>query len=160
MMDASRIFVTAMVVLMQLNCGRVIAQTPQEHVHGMSHSVMPFDMAKTTHVFRMTETGGVQRVVLKDKSDADQIVLIRQHLREEAARFQRGDYSDPARLHGATMPGLNELQLGVQRVKVSYSDLPDGAEITFKTTDPQLLTAIHRWFGAQLSEHGADAKAE
>jgi hypothetical protein len=41
-----------------------------------------------------------------------------------------------------------------------YSDLPDGAEITFKTTDPQLLTAIHRWFGAQLSEHGADAKAE
>jgi hypothetical protein len=23
-----------------------------------------------------------------------------------------------------------------------------------------LLTALHRWFGAQLSEHGADAKAE
>jgi len=23
-----------------------------------------------------------------------------------------------------------------------------------------ILTAIHRWFGAQLSEHGADAKAE
>jgi hypothetical protein len=38
--------------------------------------------------------------------------------------------------------------------------LSDGAEITFKTTDPHLLTAIHRWFGAQLSEHGADAKAE
>lgn len=26
--------------------------------------------------------------------------------------------------------------------------------------DPALLTAIHRWFGAQLSEHGADARAE
>jgi hypothetical protein len=159
-MDTNHFFVTSMVVLMQLNCGSVIAQTPQEHVHGMSHSVMPFDMAKTTHVFKMTETGGVQRVILKDRSYTDQVVLIQQHLREEAGRFQHGDYSDPAKLHGVTMPGLSELQLGAQRVKVSYSDLPDGAEITFKTTDRHLLTAIHRWFGAQLSEHGADAKAE
>ena len=58
------------------------------------------------------------------------------------------------------MPGLKELQVGAQRVKISYYDVPDGAEITFETTDPHLLTAIHRWFGAQLSEHGADAKAE
>jgi hypothetical protein len=43
---------------------------------------------------------------------------------------------------------------------VTYSELRDGAEIAFKTADPRLLTAIHRWFGAQLSEHGADAKAE
>ena len=58
------------------------------------------------------------------------------------------------------MPGLKELQKGALLVKVSYSELPDGAEITFETTDLHLLTAIHRWFGAQLSEHGADAKAE
>ena len=127
----------------------------------MSHSVMPFDMAKATHVFRMTETGGIQRVVLKDRSYTEQVVLIQQHLRKEAKRFQHGDYSDPAKLHGVTMPGLKELQLGAQRVEVLYSDLPDGAEITFKTTrSSALLTAIHRWFGAQLSEHGADAKAE
>jgi hypothetical protein len=158
--NVNRFFVTSMVALLHLNCGSVIAQTPQAHVHGMSHSVMPFDMAKTMHVFKMTETGGVQRVIVKDRSYADQVVLIQQHLREEAERLQRGDYSDPAKLHGVTMPGLKELQLGAQRVKVSYSDLPNGAEITFETTDPHLLTAIHRWFGAQLSEHGSDAKAE
>jgi hypothetical protein len=149
-----------MIVLLQLNCGSVIAQTQQEHVHGMSHSVMPFDMAKTLHVFRMTESGGIQRVIVKDRSDAGQVTLIRAHLREEAERFQHGDFSDPAKLHGVTMPGLKELQVGAQRVKISYYDVPDGAEITFETTDPHLLTAIHRWFGAQLSEHGADAKAE
>jgi hypothetical protein len=88
------------------------------------------------------------------------VTLIRAHLREEAGRFQHGDFSDPAKLRGVTMPGLKELLLGAQRVKISYSDLPGGAEITFETTDPHLLTAIHRWFGAQLSEHGADAKAE
>jgi hypothetical protein len=159
-MHINGVFVTSIVALMQLNCGSVIAQTQQEHVHGTSHSVMPFDMAKTTHVFRMTETGGVQRVVLKGRKYTDQVVLIQKHLREEAERFQHGDYSDPAKLHGVTMAGLTELQIGAQRVTVSYSDLPDGAQITFQTTDPHLLTAIHRWFGAQLSEHGADAKAE
>lgn len=126
----------------------------------MSHRVMPFDMAKTVHIFRMTESGGIQSVIVKDGSDVGQITLIRAHLRDEAGRFQQGDYSDPEKLHGITMPGLKELHLGAQRVKVSYSDLPDGGEITFETTDPHLLTAIHRWFGAQLSEHGADANAE
>jgi hypothetical protein len=159
-LNANRPFAATLSVLVLFNCGSVIAQTPQEHVHGMSHSVMPFDMAKTVHVFKMTESGGIQRVIVKDGSDAGQVTLIRAHLREEAGRFQHGDFSDPAKLHGVTMPGLKELLLGAQRVKISYSDLPGGAEITFETTDPHLLTAIHRWFGAQLSEHGADAKAE
>ncbi len=53
-----------------------------------------------------------------------------------------------------------DLQDGAPRVEVSYATLPAGAEITFETTDLHLLTALHRWFGAQLSEHGADARAE
>ena len=56
------------------------------------------------------------------------------------------------------MPGLKELQAGAARVKVIYAALPDGAEIRFETTDPALLGDT-RWFGAQLSEHGADARA-
>jgi hypothetical protein len=157
---AKRFFLTSIAFFLLFNGGRVAAQTQQEHVHHMSHSVMPFDMAKTVHIFRMTETGGIERVIVKDKSDADQVVLIQHHLHDEVDRFQHGNYSDPATLHGANMPGLKELQLDAQRVKLSYSALSDGAEIAFETTDPHLLTAVHRWFGAQLSEHGADAKAE
>lgn len=155
-----RAYVISIAVVLLLSCAGVIAQTQQEHVHGMSQSVMPFDMAKTVHVFKMTESGGVQSVLVRDRSYTDQVPLIQKHLREEAGRFQHGDYSDPAVLHGTDMPGLKELQLGAQGVKVSYADLPGGAQITFETADPHLLTAIHRWFGAQLSEHGADAKAE
>jgi hypothetical protein len=140
--------------------GTVSAETPQAHVHDMSHSVMPFDMSRTVHVFRMTETGGVQSVTTKDPADSGQVALIRQHLEHEAERFQHGDFADPATLHGADMPGLMELQAGAARIKVSYATLPGGARITFETADIHLLTAIHRWFGAQLSEHGADAKAE
>lgn len=138
----------------------LMADTQQEHVHNMAHGVMPFDITKTVHIFKMTETGGVQRVIAKDPKAADQIALIRQHLQHEAERFQHGDYSDPGKLHGADMPGLKELRAGAARVQVSYAPLPSGAAITFETSDIHLLTALHRWFGAQLSEHGTDARAE
>ena len=137
-----------------------LAQTPQERVHRMSPSVMPFSMSKTIHIFRMTETGGVEEVLSRDPHNARQITLIRQHLKLEAGKFRRGDFSDPARLHGNDMPGLKELAANAARIEISYSVLPAGARITFKTGNLHLLTAIHRWFGAQLSEHGADARAE
>ena len=138
----------------------VLAETRQEHVHRMSHDVMPFDMAKTLHIFKMTVSGGVEQVVVRDPGDADQVALVRQHLKHEAEKFGRGDYSDPAKLHGIAMPGLRELQANASSVTVSYSELPAGAQIIFETEDLQMLTAIHRWFGAQLSQHGADARAE
>lgn len=147
-------------VILLLSTFTVFAQTPQEHVHQMSRNVMPFDMTKTLHIFKMTESGGIERVIARDPNDIDQVVLIQQHLQHEADRFQHGDYADPAMLHGSSMPGLKELQDGAAGIKISYTGLSAGAEITFETTDLHLLTAIHRWFGAQLSEHGADAKAE
>ena len=137
-----------------------IGQTTQEHVHAMGQTVMPFDLSKTTHVFRMTDTGGVQSVLVKDPQDKDQIALIRQHLLHEAAAFRHGDYADPSSLHGNAMPGLSVLESSHAAIAVSFSNLPLGAALTFKSRDRHLVTAIHRWFGAQLSEHGADAKAE
>jgi hypothetical protein len=78
-----------------------LAQTKQEHVHHMAYSVMPFDLAKTTHIFRMTDSGGIERVTVKDAAAKDQVALIQQHLQYEAGAFQRGDYSDPASLLNA-----------------------------------------------------------
>ena len=142
--------------------GPTFSQATQEHVHRMGHDVMPFDLSTSVHIFRMTASGGVQQVVLRDpKADKpDQISLIQQHLQHEAKEFQRGNFGDPAALHGAAMPGLRELQAGSSKIKVTYSTLPTGAQITFETSDVHALTAIHRWFGAQLSEHGADARSE
>ena len=138
-----------------------LAQTVQEHVHEHGHEVMPFDLARTVHVFRMTEDGGTQRVVTTtDTPEPDQVALIQQHLRLEAEQFQKGRFTDPAHLHGPTMPGLQELQTGASHIEITFRPLPNGAEIRFRTRDPHLVTAVHRWFGAQLSEHGAQARAE
>ena len=148
------------VVIFILNSSFVFAESTQERIHQMSHAVMPFDMSKTLHIFRMTESGGVLSVVARDPGDAGQVTMIRRHLTHEAKNFKQGNYSDPAKLHGADMPGLKELEAGASQITVSYTELPAGAAITFRTADLHLLTAIHRWFGAQLSEHGADARAQ
>ncbi len=158
--SARRVAASVVVVLVVTASLAACAGTRQQHVHRMGHTVMPFDMSRAVHVFEMTESGGVMRVVSKDPRATRQIALIQQHLQHEAARFQQGDYGDPAKLHGADMPGLAELEAGASEVEVSYAALPAGAEITFETADLHLLTAVHRWFGAQLSEHGADARAE
>lgn len=157
---APLVFVNALVLLLLITAGSAGAVTKQEHVHQMAHHVMPFDISRSVHIFKMTEFGGVESVIVRDENASDQIRLIQQHLQHEAERFQKGDYSDPAKLHGENMPGLKELQGGASQIQVSYEALSNGAEITFKTADLRLLTALHRWFGAQLSEHGPDARAE
>lgn len=142
-------------------CTAAPAQTVQQHVHGRGHEVMPFDLGRTVHVFRMTADGGTQQVVVRgDKPQPQQVRMIQQHLAQEAEAFRKGDFGDPAHLHGATMPGLREMQAGAPKMEITYRPLPNGAEIRFRSGDIQLVTAVHRWFGAQLSEHGADARAE
>ena len=129
----------------------------QTMVHDMGSQVMPFNLGDTTHIFEMSETGGIQQVVANDPNDAEQITLIRQHLQYEATRFASGDFSDPTSLHGNELPGIQELADSVGQVSIQYSELPDGGQITFTTQNLSLITAIHRWFGAQLSDHGSDA---
>lgn len=129
----------------------------QGMIHEMGSQVMPFDLHKTQHVFQMTDSGGIQQVIVRDQKDSDQLPLIRQHLHHETMRFSEGDFSDPMNLHGRNMPGIKELEASASQIKITYSELPNGAQLMFVTSDIHLITAIHRWFGAQLSDHGSDA---
>jgi hypothetical protein len=118
--------------------------------------VMPFSMNDTMHMFHPSANGGTMEVVVRD-DNAHQIALVRQHLNREAAAFARGNYSDPADIHGRTMPGLRELSSGASRIRVQYAQTNSGARISFTTSDPALVSALHRWFRAQVSDHGRDA---
>jgi hypothetical protein len=120
--------------------------------------VMPFDLEKTTHVFSKTPKGELQQVVVKDKSDTEQIRLIRAHLSEISSDFKRGDFSKPERIHGESMPGLAELKSAKPgQIKIEYAELPDGAQISYSTQSLKLINAIHQWFNAQLSDHARHA---
>jgi hypothetical protein len=121
---------------------------------------MPFSLAETKHVFTKTADGGVQRVVVRTGANKEQVRLIREHLREIQAQFRRGDFSGPSHIHGADMPGLGQLQAAKPgQVKVSYRDVPGGAELAYRSANPGLVAALHSWFDAQVSDHGADAMA-
>jgi hypothetical protein len=121
--------------------------------------VMPFDLERTTHVFRATSDGGVQEVVSDDAVDPEQVALIRGHLREEAIRFTAGDFADPAAIHGDDMPGLAVLRARHDDVDVAYAELAAGARITYRSRDPEVVDALHAWFDAQLADHGGHARA-
>lgn len=138
-------------------CGNDELQERQEAVAEAGQSVMPFDLDATTHVFDKRSDGGVQTVVA-DTDDSVQVRLIRAHLAEEAERFARGDFHDPAMIHGDDMPGLHALAVGHQRISISYTDVERGAEIRYVSTDSALVAAIHQWFDAQLADHGAHAQ--
>ncbi|SMD23892.1 aspartate carbamoyltransferase [Lentzea albidocapillata] len=120
-------------------------------------SVMPFDLERTTHQFTKTDTGGVQTVIADDPQDTTQITLIQQHLTAEADRFRRGDFTDPARIHGNEMPGLETLRAHDGRITIDYENTRDGARVTYTTTGTDLRNALHAWFDAQSGDHGPHA---
>lgn len=130
----------------------------QAEVAGRGADVMPFNLKATTHVFTKTAHGGVQRVVAKSASDQQQVELVRAHLHEIQDQFINGDFSGPSHVHGARMPGLAQLQAAEPgQISIDYQEVAGGAELTYRISDPKLVSSLHAWFDAQLSDHGADA---
>jgi len=116
--------------------------------------VMPFDQKQAMHMFLPSATGGVVEIVVHDM-DATQIALVRSHLLQEAAMFIRGDYADPAYIHGKTMPGLARLESAASRVSVHYFETPSGAAIMLTSADHDSVAAIHQWLAAQQRDHSS-----
>jgi hypothetical protein len=130
----------------------------QAEVAGRGKDVMPFSLAATTHVFTKTAEGGVQKVVAKNSANAAQVKLVRQHLQEIRDQFLKGDFSGPSHIHGQDMPGLADLKLAKPgQIAIVYKEVKGGAELAYNTTDASLVAALHKWFDAQLSDHGKDA---
>jgi hypothetical protein len=153
------VMVLAIIAMLGLleSIGFCASPSRQEEVAAKGAKIMPFDLAQTMHHFQPLESGGLQTVTVKDPSNSTQIALIQAHLKEEAEKFHRGDFSDPAKIHGEDMPGLAALQTGAEHIDVQYTALPDGAQIRYSTKDPALIMALHQWFAAQRADHGHHA---
>ena len=132
----------------------------QAEVARRGAAVMSFDLERTTHLFKALPNGGVQTVVVRNPKDSRQVRLVRSHLRREAERFSRGDFGDPARIHGEHLPGLAELEAGAARLRIRYRPVPAGGRLRYATEDPKLVAALHEWFRAQVSDHGEHARGD
>ncbi len=129
----------------------------QAEVAAKGAQVMPFDLEQTTHSFEPKADGGLQTVVADDPQNQAQIDLIQVHLKEEATKFQAGDFSDPATIHGKAMPGLSELSAGYSAIQIAYSPTSGGGQIRYTAQSDVLVKALHAWFAAQRSDHGRHA---
>jgi len=158
--------VTVVLVIGVIAGGRLVAAerdaralaARQEEIAVRGRAVMPFDLDRTTHRFEDLADGGRQTVIADDPDDLLQVTLIRGHLALEAEAFARGDFADPAAIHGHAMPGLSDLKAGASRIAVHYRDVPAGAVLEYSTSEPQLVRAIHAWFDAQAMDHGGHAE--
>jgi len=134
----------------------------QAEVSERGKDVMPFNLAATTHYFSKTADGGVQQVVAKKADDTTQVAMVRQHLQAIREQFLKGDFSGPAHIHGDEMPGLAELRAAKPgELSITYKEIAGGAELTYTVSGKPaqwLVPALHKWFDAQLSDHGHDAK--
>ncbi len=148
--------IAALVAALCITVTPTLAGTRQGQIRSNSTHVMPFSMAATMHVFRPDADGGVMTVMSR-RPNSRQVKLIRDHLQKEAAAFASGNYSDPTSIHGKQMPGLDNLKKGFSRVRVTYASVEDGATLTFRSKDKSIIAALHRWFAAQVSDHGHDA---
>ena len=159
MPSTKAILVTAALAFAVVGCGsdQDLAER-QEAVAEAGAEVMPFPLDETTHIFTDTQSGGRQDVVAGDPTDEDTVEAIREHLAEEAAKFQVGDFSDPEAIHGSAMPGLAALKAGFDQIDVQLLETTTGAAITYSTQDPEMVSAIHLWFEAQTSDHGSHAE--
>ena len=147
----------ALGVLLLAGCAgtRQASQERLAEVAAKGATVMPFDLSKTRHVFESLPDGGLQTVTAKQPDDSQQVRLIQEHLSAEAARFSRGDFTDPMAIHGHEMPGVAELRAGAARVRIEYTPRNDGGQVRYTATDPALIAALHRWFEAQRMDHGS-----
>lgn len=128
------------------------------HTEPLGSGVMPFDVERSTHVFRRLKDGGVQLVVTDDPSDHAQVGLIRSHLRKERRRFSRGDFSDPTTIHGHRMPGLAVLKRRYRQITVEYRPRANGAALRYRMRSRRIVSALHKWFAAQVHDHAPYAE--
>ncbi|MEO6986654.1 MAG: aspartate carbamoyltransferase, partial [Paralcaligenes sp.] len=125
----------------------------QAEVSARGAEVMPFDLNATTHLFTKTSNGGVQQVVARNPKNRTQIKLIREHLHDIADQFGKRNFSAPTHIHGTEMPGLAQLKKAKPgEISIHYKDLSNGGEVQYSTANVSLVSALHRWFDAQLSD--------
>ncbi|MCK5729239.1 MAG: aspartate carbamoyltransferase [Methylococcales bacterium] len=155
------LFISALSILLFMSSTYAVEKASEarlDEVVRRGVHVMPFDLELTTHVFSKLPTGGIQKVIVKNPKNIQQIKLIREHLAQISCQFQQGNFSNPAKIHGNAMAGLKDLKKATpNQIKIVYKELPNGAKITYSTEIPLLTSAIHQWFDAQLSDHARHA---
>ena len=113
---------------------------------------MGVDQYTSAHRFDILPDGG--RIELqRDADDPEDVEIIREHLKNNAAAFARGDFCTPAFVHGRQVPGTAALAAHRNAITYTFNALPRGGEVRITTADPVALEAIRAFMSFQRSDH-------
>jgi hypothetical protein len=135
----------------------------KEHVKGASQhqadvekhgdEAMGFPHDKTTHHFRLYSDGGAIEVTVNDGKDSENLLAIRSHLTHIVTMFSGGDFSIPMFVHDRVPPGVSVMKEKRAEILFSSEEMPAGARVRIKTTNPDALKAIHDFLRFQIEDH-------
>jgi hypothetical protein len=115
---------------------------------------MGVDQYTSQHRFEPLPDGG--RIELqRDTTDRAGIATIRAHMRDIASRFAQGDFSIPGFVHAQEVPGTRVMAEKKTGITYEAHDLPGGAEVRIRTTDPDAVAAVHEFLAFQRGDHRA-----
>ena len=124
-----------------------------EQMNKRGDHVMGFDHTKTTHHFKLQESGGSIEVTANSSDDVQSSEQIRMHLKHIAKMFADGNFNAPMLIHDQTPPGVPVMQELKGEIKYNYEEIDRGAAVRISTDNPTALKAIHEFLRFQIKEH-------
>lgn len=116
------------------------------------HDVMGVDQYTSVHRFDALVDGG--RIELqRDRDDSVGVATIRAHMRSIARAFSAGDFTAPAEVHRETVPGVTTMRARRAAIRYAVTDLPRGAALRIRSSDPEAVAAVHRFLAYQRRAH-------
>lgn len=115
--------------------------------------VMGFSHQKTKHSFRLFADGGAVEVRANDAADTENVAAIRDHLKEIAADFAKGDFAKPREIHGRVPDGVEAMKALGEAVAYRYEELERGARVRIAAKDARGVEAIHAFLKFQVTDH-------
>lgn len=124
-------------------------------VQTRGRGVMGVDQYTSAHVFEDLPDGG--RIVLDRDATSDTagVATIRAHMREIAAQFARGDFTNPSLVHARDVPGTAVMAARATTLSYTAADRPRGAEVRIRSADPVAVKAVHEFLAFQRADHRA-----
>jgi len=124
-----------------------------EQMNKRGDHVMGFDHTKTTHHFRLQESGGSIEVTANTSDDIESSAQIKMHLKHIAAMFAEGNFNAPILIHDQTPPGVPVMKELKDEIKYTFEEIDRGAAVRISTKNPTALKAIHDFLRFQIKEH-------
>src|ERR1051325_5185608 len=133
------------------------ADCPMMKEHGMAgmnergDQGMGFSQEKTTHHFRLSNTGGAIEVEANDSQDTLSRDQIRQHLQHIAMMFAEGNFDIPMFVHDQVPPGVTEMQRLKSAIRYKYEETEKGPRVLIPADDRQAVAAVQSFLRFQIT---------